>query len=1403
MRKILIYGDINLNYRDGSAVWLQAIAQALTHTNSHVFVLLKADLRDTDLLKNLEQSGVNILTPLDSKISGFAGMGARQAAQRIAILDRRHSFDIILSRGFDIASHLAISGRFTGRLWPYLTEGPAFEFVKTEHQERLLARIGDESRRVFAQTEDARSILEANMPTATGKTLIMNPIIPDQALKRGEAKLQDSDRTDGELELVYAGKFARLWKTLEMTTIPDRLHHMGVQAHLHMIGDKFQLTDNDHEWLNQMKAVAKSRNDRITWHGGMQREAVFDHISRATLGLCWREPALDDSPEISTKMLEYAALGTPPILNRSAMHEALLGSEYPLFIEQHDVVATLRKAAEDHAAIFEAQRRAFAMAKHFSMRATTERFLEYFERAEGRTASGASPTHPPSSKKVVVAGHDFKFAADLLDMLQQRSDIELRIDQWTRLAVHEPSSSDQLADWADVVICEWAGPNAVYYSQRLRPEQRLLVRFHGFEIRGEWLKDIDIEQVDAFVFVSDFYRREVLHKTGWPEHKTTVLYNTVDKTDLLRPKDAAARFQIGLAGYVPMLKRPDRAVRLLRFLVAEDERYYLRIRGREPWNYPWEWNKPIQRDAYREFFSSIATDRKLKEHVIFEPFGPDMGSWFRRVGWMLSPSSRETFHLAPVEGMMSGAIPVVWERSGASEIFGREFVHSTTEAAANYILTNNHLTSYGQLSEESITRASKYDVSEARSRWIELIMADQGSPVALNGISILEGVSAPSNQAEATAKFYSDLNQSGFQDAYDAIKDSLDLLDADLRTEILQYATVLAWVQHPETVLPSRDQAPLFHSRKGHALVVGDEIAGVPSDYSVPYDLGELTGNFYVDVLKVADSVVRCAKRVRPALITASGELEGVFGALIAARRVGLPFIRGRVEVPAPDKRLGISFQGVYELLKSESDEASHFTISKPSRERNNAKSLDDLKMGLIADEFTAATVAAEMPTVMLDRYSWRDQISTVDAVLVESAWEGPDHQWFHGVAYHGEDEAENLWELLAYCKSHNIPTIFWNKEDPIHYRSFERAAGRCDHVFTTDADMLPKYAASDFNKAMTVSSLSFFAQPAIHNPLKTSSAWSNTVAFAGTFYGKRYAERSKELDMILSIAADEGLTIYDRQHDRPDSPYQFPDHLQRYSRGAVPYREMLELYKSHPVHINVNSVSDSPSMFSRRVVEIAASGSLVLSGRGEGLLQTLGDAFPVLRSKAEWADTLRLVMHDVQLRQRMVLEQFRTVISSHRADQALAIMLRTAGLEVNPRQLPKVGWITDEPEGVTWASEQSVQPSILTCDPVIKKLAEREGLETVFAVDAVAAGIQLIGRPSQRPSPEQNEDFALLSLCVDGDYFGTCSDGTEGLGFVRKGFGDKQFALWSSRLTNPDEAQAPFCFAEHPGQLE
>ena len=343
-----------------------------------------------------------------------------------------------------------------------------------------------------------------------------------------------------------------------------------------------------------------------------------------------------------------------------------------------------------------------------------------------RQESSAGVVQPGrQATQVLLAGHDLKFAGELAEHLNRNQDFVLDIDQWESLHVHNAQLSRSRLENADVVVCEWAGGNAVWYSRHIGSDQRLVIRLHGFEVQGAWLRDIDISAVDAVVLVSEFFREQVLEATGWPREKTMVIPNTVNAADFCRSKEPGSEYRLGMVGMVPLFKRPDRALDILEELLSYEDRFTLHIRSRYPWEYDWFWNgRAAEQEAYRHFFDRLRQRPDLRSRVAFERFGPDMASWFRRIGYCLSPSYRETFHVAPLEAAASGAIPVLLNRPGAEEIFDSQWVFDGAKGAAEFI----HATTAGQgtfeeQSAHAVAFAQRYDVSAVLPQWTSLLQA--------------------------------------------------------------------------------------------------------------------------------------------------------------------------------------------------------------------------------------------------------------------------------------------------------------------------------------------------------------------------------------------------------------------------------------------------------------------------------------------------------------------------------------------------------------------------------------------------------------------------------------------------------------------------------------------------------
>ncbi|WP_156802479.1 glycosyltransferase [Corynebacterium lubricantis] len=353
-------------------------------------------------------------------------------------------------------------------------------------------------------------------------------------------------------------------------------------------------------------------------------------------------------------------------------------------------------------------------------------------------------------------------------------------------------------------------------------------------------------------------------------------------------------------------------------------------------------------------------------------------------------------------------------------------------------------------------------------------------------------------------------------------------------------------------------------------------------------------------------------------------------------------------------------------VLKTKTKAVEHFKGSVEP-----AKKLNELVVGLIADEFTTEALCGSVQIEILDKRSWRQQIENrkLDLVFVESAWEGNGGDWHRGVGYYSESEIDDLSQLLDLLEERGIPSIFWNKEDPVHFKRFSPTAIKFDHIFTTDANMIPKYRALKGGRVKTVASLPFFAQPLIHNPIARRNEFRNSISHAGTYYGDRYKERSSDLLRLLSIAEEFGLDIYDRQASVENSPYHFPEHFQKYVRGALPYRDVVDSYRNHIAHLNVNSVTNSPTMFSRRIVEIPASGGVVLSAEGRGIRESIGETIASSNDPETIGALIFAWTSDENQRRHEIWRQMRTIFRAHTAKSALLIAFRTAGVCVSEPQ--------------------------------------------------------------------------------------------------------------------------------------
>lgn len=266
-------------------------------------------------------------------------------------------------------------------------------------------------------------------------------------------------------------------------------------------------------------------------------------------------------------------------------------------------------------------------------------------------------------------------------------------------------------------------------------------------------------------------------------------------------------------------------------------------------------------------------------------------------------------------------------------------------------------------------------------------------------------------------------------------------------------------------------------------------------------------------------------------------------------------------------------------------------------------KRFADVKVGLVCDDFSLLAWQHEFSAIALDRRVAVEQMkrANIDLLLVESTWAGASNSWKGKLAAPACDPV--LKTVIQYCKERKIPTVFWNKEDPVHYADFLATAREFDYVATTAAEAVGAYKNALQHDRVVV--MPFAASPPLHNPVRDPSIKRDLgVAFAGTYYREKFPERRRVLDELLlgaskAVGREEQLAIYSR-HWGGESRYQFPYKFKRYVKGRLTYDQMLVAYRRFRVFLNSDSVQNSKTMMSRRVWELIACGTPVVTGEND-----------------------------------------------------------------------------------------------------------------------------------------------------------------------------------------------------------
>ena len=272
----------------------------------------------------------------------------------------------------------------------------------------------------------------------------------------------------------------------------------------------------------------------------------------------------------------------------------------------------------------------------------------------------------------------------------------------------------------------------------------------------------------------------------------------------------------------------------------------------------------------------------------------------------------------------------------------------------------------------------------------------------------------------------------------------------------------------------------------------------------------------------------------------------------------------------------------------------------------------DKQPIAMICDEMTWQNLRREHPVAYLDPRRWRETLEQYKPALFfcEAAWQPPWRAQIYKDMRVRYENRRTLLQILDYCQSSGIPTVFWAKEDPAYFKhavyDFTDTALRFDHLLTTAEECVPAYEALGHK---SVHSWMFgFSESIFYPPDSVAEAErEDTAVFAGSWYPDQ-PQRCEDTIAVFNYVLAKGipLRIYDRYSGR--SANRFPERYRAYVHNAVPYEDLGDMYRRSRYVININTVKDSQTMFARRVYEAMACGCIIISNESLAMREQYSD---------------------------------------------------------------------------------------------------------------------------------------------------------------------------------------------------
>lgn len=332
--KVLLFGFIDMNSMDGSAVFLSSLASTIAlDSNIEVDLLLASPVKRDILIQPLEKfDNITILNPFVDPFFNAAGdewvkkgvIDFDIAEMLISHYWSQNDYDWLFVRSIETVEKIVKHKQIIKNTLVYATGLTHIGQDVNEEKFESIKNIYDQCAYFLCQTEEmCEFVIEIlNLNKEKNKVSLLTPMIPNVESVEGQTRLKN--------KLVYTGKFDPDWKTIPIITAFKELKREIPNLSLDVAGDKFKWVKDNSQFKEEAAYLLKN-TDGLTWYGALTRENAQQLIVNGDIGITWRSEEMDSSLELSTKLLEYGILRKAVIMNPTKMHMKLFGEDYPLY----------------------------------------------------------------------------------------------------------------------------------------------------------------------------------------------------------------------------------------------------------------------------------------------------------------------------------------------------------------------------------------------------------------------------------------------------------------------------------------------------------------------------------------------------------------------------------------------------------------------------------------------------------------------------------------------------------------------------------------------------------------------------------------------------------------------------------------------------------------------------------------------------------------------------------------------------------------------------------------------------------------------------------------------------------------------------------------------------------------